>query len=86
LNPVEVLNTAYKNERIAGARERILLIPRVRMDKREASGVAGKELHWSRISIKNIEEGVDNARISIGMAGLQKCLKSYSADQINVQS
>jgi len=43
-----VLNTLYRNERDADIRERILLITRVRMDKKEASSVAEKEFHRSR--------------------------------------
>lgn len=39
---------AYRNEKDADVRERILLIRRVRIDKKEAAGVAGKELHRSR--------------------------------------
>jgi putative transposase len=43
-----VLNTVYRNERDADIRERILLITRVRMDKKEASSVAENEFHRSR--------------------------------------
>jgi len=39
---------AYRNEKDADVRERILLIRRVRIDKKEAAGVAEKELHRSR--------------------------------------
>lgn len=39
---------AYKNERDADLRERILLVTRVRNDKKEAASVAEMELHRSR--------------------------------------
>jgi hypothetical protein len=39
---------AYRNEKDADGRERILLIRRVRTDKKEASTVAEKEFHRSR--------------------------------------
>ena len=45
---IAVLSQAYKNERDADVRERILLIRRVRVDNNEASTVAEKELHRSR--------------------------------------
>ena len=43
-----VLKTAYRNEKDADVRERILLVTRVRTDKEEASSVAEKEFHRSR--------------------------------------
>ena len=43
-----VLKTAYRNEKDAHVRERILLVTRVRTDKEEASSVAEKEFHRSR--------------------------------------
>jgi transposase len=45
---IATLSQAYKNERDADVRERILLITRVKMDKNEASTVAEKEFHRSR--------------------------------------
>ena|SRR5712691_5463970 len=45
---VAVLNDAYRNEKDANIRERILLVRRVRMDKKEAAGVSEKEFHRSR--------------------------------------
>ena len=42
------LSQAYRNEKDADVRERILLIRRVRIDKKEASTVAEKEFHRSR--------------------------------------
>ena len=43
-----VLKTAYRNEKDADVRERILLVTRVRTDNEEASCVAEKEFHRSR--------------------------------------
>lgn len=43
-----VLNNAYRDEKDADLRERILLVRRVREDKKEASNVAEKEFHRSR--------------------------------------
>ena len=43
-----VLNNAYRDEKDAHLRERILLVRRVREDKKEASNVAEKEFHRSR--------------------------------------
>lgn len=48
LMSVAVLNDAYRNEKDANIRERILLVRRVRMDKREAASVSEKEFHRSR--------------------------------------
>ena len=45
---IATLSQAYKNERGADVRERILLIRRVRIDKKEAATVAENELHRSR--------------------------------------
>ena len=42
------LSQAYRNEKDADVRERILLIRRVQIDKEEAASVAEKELHRSR--------------------------------------
>jgi transposase len=39
---------AYRNEKDADVRERILLVTRVRNDKKEAASVAEKEFHRSR--------------------------------------
>src|SRR6266487_5062192 len=48
LKPVAVLNDAYRNEKDANIRERILLVRRVRMDNKEAASVSEKEFHRSR--------------------------------------
>jgi transposase len=45
---VAVLNDAYRNEKDANIRERILLVRRVRMDKKEAASVSEKEFHRFR--------------------------------------
>jgi transposase len=45
---VAVLNDAYRNEKDVNIRERILLVRRVRMDKKEAASVSEKEFHRSR--------------------------------------
>ena len=42
------MNNAYRDEKDADLRERILLVRRVREDKKEASNVAEKEFHRSR--------------------------------------
>ena len=48
LMSVAVLNDAYRNEKDANIRERILLVRRVRMDNKEAASVSEKEFHRSR--------------------------------------
>lgn len=45
---IATLSQAYKNERDADVRERILLIRRVRIDRKEAASVAENELRRSR--------------------------------------
>jgi transposase len=42
------LNKAYRNEKDANLRERILLVRLVRGDKKEAASIAEKEFHRSR--------------------------------------
>lgn len=48
LTSTAVLNKTYRNEKDADIRERILLVRRVIMDKKEASSVSEKEFHRSR--------------------------------------
>lgn len=48
LTSTAILNKAYRKEKNANVRERILLARRVRGDKKEASSVAEKEFHRSR--------------------------------------
>ena len=43
-----ILNKAYRKEKNANVRERILLARRVRGDKKEAASVSEKEFHRSR--------------------------------------
>ena len=43
-----VLSKAYRNEKDADLRERILLVRLVREDKKEAASVSEKEFHRSR--------------------------------------
>ena len=43
------LSKAYRNEKDADLRERILLVRLVREDKKEASSVAEKEFHRSKM-------------------------------------
>ena len=45
---LRALSKAYRNEKDADLRERILLVRLVREDKKEASSVAEKEFHRSR--------------------------------------
>ncbi|MGH9977918.1 MAG: helix-turn-helix domain-containing protein [Nitrososphaeraceae archaeon] len=45
---IAILIQAYRNEKDADVRERILLVTRVREDKKEAASVAEMELHSSR--------------------------------------
>ena len=42
------LSQAYRKEKDADVRERILLITRIKKDKKEAASVAEKELYRSR--------------------------------------
>jgi hypothetical protein len=78
-----VLNTLYRNERDADIRERILLITRVRMDKKEASSVAEKEFHrsrwwWAYKWLKRFDNaGLEGLKNSIEVVGLQKCRKKH---------
>ena len=43
-----ILNSAYKKEKVANIKERILLVKRVKIDKQEAASVAEHELNRSR--------------------------------------
>jgi putative transposase len=61
-----VLKTAYRNEKDADVRERMLLVTRVRTDKEEASSVAEKEFHRSRWWAYKWLKRFDNA----GLKGL----------------
>lgn len=48
MTSIAVLNKAYRNEKDANLRERILLVRLVRGDKKEAASIAEKEFHKSR--------------------------------------
>lgn len=48
MTSIAVLNKAYRNEKDANLRERILLVRLVRGDKEEAASIAEKEFHRSR--------------------------------------
>jgi transposase len=74
-----VLNTLYRNERDADIRERILLITRVRMDKKEASSVAEKEFHRSRWWAYKWLKRFDNA----GLEGLKNRHRSGRPPEVS---
>jgi hypothetical protein len=61
------LYLAYRKEKDGDIRERILLITRVRMDKKEASSMAEKEFHRSRWWAYKWLKRFDNA----GLNGLK---------------
>jgi len=77
-----VLNTLYRNERDADIRERILLITRVRMDKKEASSVAEKELHRSRWWAYKWLKRFDNA----GLEGLKNRHRSGRPPEVSEET
>lgn len=64
---IATLIQAYRNEKDADVRERILLIRRVRIDKKEAASVAEKELHRSRWWAYKWLKRFDN----VGLEGLR---------------
>jgi transposase len=77
-----VLNTVYRNERDADIRERILLITRVRMDKKEASSVAEKEFHRSRWWAYKWLKRFDNA----GLEGLKNRHRSGRPPEVSEET
>ena len=77
-----VLNTLYRNERDADIRERILLITRVRMDKKEASNVAEKEFHRSRWWTYKWLKRFDNA----GLEGLKNRHRSGRPPEVSEET
>ena len=77
-----VLNTLYRNERDADIRERILLITRVRMDKKEASSVAEKEFHRSRWWAYKWLKRFDNA----GLEGLKNRHRSGRPPEVSEET
>lgn len=64
---IATLIQAYRNEKDADVRERILLTRRVRIDKKEAASVAEKELHRSRWWAYKWLKRFDN----VGLEGLR---------------
>jgi transposase len=77
-----VLKSAYRNEKDADIRERILLITRVRMDKNEASTVAEKEFHRSRWWAYKWLKRFDNA----GLEGLKNKHRSGRPPEVSEET
>jgi transposase len=79
---IATLSQAYKNERDADARERILLIRRVRIDKKEAASVAEDELHRSRWWAYKWLKRYDND----GLAGLKNKHRSGRPPKVSEET
>jgi transposase len=77
-----VLKTAYRNEKDADVRERILLVTRVRTDKEEASSVAEKEFHRSRWWAYKWLKRFDNA----GLEGLRNKHRSGRPPEVSEET
>jgi transposase len=77
-----VLKTAYRNEKDADVRERILLVTRVRTDKEEASSVAEKEFHRSRWWAYKWLKRFDNA----GFKGLKNKHRSGRPPEVSEET
>ncbi|MGH9910568.1 MAG: winged helix-turn-helix domain-containing protein [Nitrososphaerales archaeon] len=77
-----VLNKAYRNEKDADLRERILLVRRVREDKKEASSVAEKEFHRSRWWAYKWLKRFDNT----GLEGLKNKHRSGRPPEVSEQT
>jgi transposase len=77
-----VLKTAYRNEKDADVRERILLVTRVRTDKEEASSVAEKEFHRSRWWAYKWLKRFDNA----GLEGLRNKHRSSRPPEVSEET
>jgi transposase len=77
-----VLNKAYRNEKDADLRERILLVRRVREDKKEASTVAEKEFHRSRWWAYKWLKRFDNT----GLEGLKNKHRSGRPPEVSEQT
>ncbi len=73
---------AYRIENDAGVRERILLIRRVRMDKKEAASVAEDELHRSRWWAYKWLKRFDN----IGLEGLNNKHRSGRPPEVSEET
>jgi transposase len=79
---IAILSQAYKNERDADVRERILLIRRVRIDKKEAASVAEKELHRSRWWAYKWLKRFDN----VGLEGLKNKHRSGRPPEVSEET
>ena len=73
---------AYRNEKDADVRERILLIRRVRIDKKEAASVAEKELHRSRWWAYKWLKRFDN----VGLEGLKNKHRSGRPPEVSEET
>lgn len=74
---------AYRNEKDADVRERILLVTRVRNDKKKASSVAENELHRSRWWAYKWLKRFDNAG---GLDGLKNKHRSGRPPEISEET
>ena len=82
LMSVAVLNDAYRNEKDVNIRERILLVRRVRMDKKEAASVSEKEFHRSRWWAYKWLKRFDNA----GLEGLKNKHRSGRPPEVSKET
>lgn len=73
---------AYRTEKDANVRERLLLIRRVRMDRNEASTVAEKEFHRSRWWAYKWLKRFDNA----GLDGLRNKHRSGRPPEVSEEA
>ena len=76
------LSKAYRNEKDADVRERILLVILVRTDKEEASSVAEKEFHRSRWWAYKWLKRFDNA----GLKGLKNKHRSGRPPEVSEET
>ena len=76
------LSQAYRNEKDADVRERILLIRRVQIDKEEAASVAEKELHRSRCWAYKWLKRFDND----GLVGLKNKHRSGRPPEVSEET
>ena len=82
LTSTAILNKAYRKEKNANVRERILLARRVRGDKKEASSVAEKEFHRSRWWAYKWLKRFDNA----GLEGLRNKYRSGRPPEVSEET
>lgn len=76
------LSNAYRNEKDADLRERILLVRLVREDKKEASSVAEKEFHRSRWWAYKWLKRFDNS----GLEGLKNKHRSGKPAEVSEET